>query len=85
MNKEKDFIVLVSLVALGAVVANGLNMMIQRWEVFPVTIFGIVMFPLIFLQNKEKFVHITENLENIVFILTLFIIAISFIILYKPM
>lgn len=85
MNKEKDFIVLVSLVALGVVIASGLTMLIQRWEVFPVTIFGIVMFPLIFLQNKEKFVHITENLESIVFIVTLFIIAISFVVLYKPM
>jgi energy-converting hydrogenase A subunit K len=85
MNKEKDFIVLVSLVAVGIIIASGLAMLIQRWVVFPVTLFGIVMFPLALLQNKEKFTHITENLENIVFIVTLFIIAISFIVLYKPM
>lgn len=85
MNKEKDFIVLVSLVAIGVVIASGITMLIQRWEVFPVVIFGIIMFPLILLQNKEKFAHITENLENIIFIVTLFIIAISFLVLYKPM
>jgi energy-converting hydrogenase A subunit K len=85
MNKEKDFIVLASFVALGVIIASGLAGVIQRWEVFPVTIFGFIMFPLILLQNKEKFAHITENLENIVFIVTLIIIAISFAVLYKPM
>lgn len=85
MNKEKDFIVLVSLVTVGVIIASGLTMIIQRCEVFPVVLFGIIMFLLVLLQNKEKFAHITENLENIVFIITLFIIAISFIVLYKPM
>ncbi|RBQ23801.1 hypothetical protein ALNOE001_06900 [Candidatus Methanobinarius endosymbioticus] len=85
MNKEKDFIILVSLVAIGIIIASGLTVIIQRWEVIPVTIFAIIMFPLILLQNTEKFTHITENLENIVFIITLAIIVISFIVLYKPM
>lgn len=85
MNKEKDFIVLVSFVAIGVAIASGITMIIQRWEVFPVFVFGVIMFPLALLQNKEKFAHITENLENIVFIVTLFIITISFIVLYKPM
>ncbi|MEA4957243.1 hypothetical protein SDC9_08453 [bioreactor metagenome] len=85
MNKEKDFIVLTSCVAIGIIIASGLAVVIQRWEVIPVTIFGFLMFPLILLQNKEKFAHITENLENIVFMITLVIIIVSFILLYKPM
>ncbi|OQD59233.1 energy-converting hydrogenase A, subunit K [Methanobrevibacter arboriphilus JCM 13429 = DSM 1125] len=85
MNKEKDFVVLTSCMAIGVILASGFAAVLQRWLVLPVTIFGIIMFSLILLQNKEKFAHITENLENIVFMITLIIIIISFIILFKPM
>ena len=85
MNKEKDFILLVSFVAVGVIIASGIAAILHRWEILPVTIFGVLMFPLILSQTKEKSAHITENLENIVFIITLIIIALGFIILYKPM
>lgn len=85
MNKEKDFIVLSSFVAGGVIIASGLAAVLQRWEVLPVTIFGFIMFPLVLLQTKEKFAHITENLENIIFVVTLIIIILGFIVLYKPM
>lgn len=85
MNNEKDFIVLTSFVAGGIIITSVLAAFLQRWEVLPVTIFSIIIFPLILLQTKEKIVHLTENLENIVFIITLFVIIIGFIVLYKPM
>jgi len=85
MNIEKDFIILTSFVAGGIIIASGLAAVFQRWEVIPVTLFAAIMFPLILLQTKKKFAHISENLENIVFIITLIVIAISFIVLYKPM
>jgi len=85
MKNEKDFVLLVSLLAVGITIVSGLAVVLQRWEVLPVTIFGLIMFPLIMLQTKKKFVHITENIENVVFIITLAVIAIGFIMLYKPM
>ncbi|MBZ9571332.1 hypothetical protein KQY27_07215 [Methanobrevibacter sp. TMH8] len=85
MDNEKDFIVLTSFVAGGIIIASGLAAVLQRWEVIPVTIFAIIIFPLILLQSKKKIVHLTENLENIIFIITLFVIIIGFIVLYKPM
>jgi len=84
MNNEKDFIVITSCVAAGVIIASGLSAVLHRWEVLPVTIFGCIMFPLILLQTKERFAHIVENLENIVFIVTLIIIVLGFIVIYKP-
>lgn len=84
MNKEKDLIILTSIVAFGIIVASGLTVILQINVVAPVAIFGIIMFPLVLLQSRKKFIHITENLEKIIFFITLFIIAISFAILYKP-
>jgi len=85
MEKEKDFVLLTSLLAVGIIIVTGLAVVLQRWEVLPVTIFGLIMFPLIVLQTKKKFANITENIENVVFIITLVVIAIGFIMLYKPM
>ncbi|KZX16586.1 hypothetical protein MBCUT_07400 [Methanobrevibacter cuticularis] len=84
MNKEKDLVVLTSLVAIGIIVASGLAATLQTMIVFPVALFGLVMFPLLWIQTTKKGVHLAENLEKIVFLLTLFIIAISFAILYVP-
>lgn len=84
MNKEKDFIVLTSFVAIGIIVASGLTMIFQSMVVFPVTVFGFIMFPLILSQTNKKAAHLSENLEKIVFFITLFIIAIAFAILYIP-
>ena len=85
MENERNYTILTSLLAVGIIIVSGLAVVLQRWEVLPVTIFGLIMFPLIALQNKKKFAHITENIENIVFIITLAIIAIGFVMLYKPM
>ena len=85
MENEKDFVLLTSLLAVGIIIVTGLVVGLHRWEVLPVTIFGLIMFPLILLQTKKKFAHITENIEYVVFIITLAVIAIGFIMLYKPM
>jgi energy-converting hydrogenase A subunit K len=84
MNKEKDFITLISFIVFGVIVASLLPTILQLNVVGPVAIFGIILFLLVLLQNKKKFIHITENLEKVIFFITLFIIAISFVILYKP-
>jgi len=84
MNKEKDFIVLISIATFGVLVASVLPTVFHLSIVAPVAIFAIIMFPLVLLQYKKKFIDISENLEKIVFIITLFAIAISFAILYKP-
>jgi preprotein translocase subunit SecG len=84
MNNEKDFIVLISFIASGIIIASGLAVFLQRLEVLFVTIFAVIMFSLILLQSKEKIVHITKNLENIMLITTLLIMTIGFIVLYKP-
>jgi len=81
---EKDFIILCSLVAIGVVIASGLALILQSTVVLPVIIFGIIMFLLILLQDKKRFVEITESLETKVFIITLIIIIIGIIIMYKP-
>jgi len=84
MNKEKDFIIITSLVAIAIIIYSGLATIMQRWFVLPITIFGFIVFSLILIQNKEKLAHITENLENIMFIVTLAIIIILFIVHFKP-
>ena len=84
MNKEKDFIVLISIATFGVLIASVLPTVLHVGVVAPVAIFAFIMFPLVLMQNKKKFVDISENLEKIVFIITLCIIAASFAILYKP-
>jgi energy-converting hydrogenase A subunit K len=84
MNKEKDFIVLTSVVTIAIIIYSGLATILHRLEVLPVTILGIIAFSLILLQNKEKFVNIAENLEKIFFIITLFVIVLLIIVLYIP-
>ena len=84
MNKEKDFIVLIAIATFGVFVASVLPTVLHMNIVAPVAIFGIIMFPLVLLQSRKKFVNIAENLEKFVFILTLLIIAVSFVFLYKP-
>jgi len=84
MNKEKDLIVLTSFVAVGVIVASGLPSVLHANLVAPVAVFGIIMFILVLLQYRKKFTSLAENLEKVVFVITLVIIAVSFIILYKP-
>lgn len=84
MNSEKDFLVLISFAAVGITIASGLAAIFDTFIVIPVTIFGLIMIPLILLQNQKKFAHLAENLEKLFFFLTLIIIIISFILIYKP-
>jgi putative effector of murein hydrolase LrgA (UPF0299 family) len=84
MNKEKDFIVLISIATFGVLIASALPTILHKDIVAPVVIFALIMFPLVLLQDRKKFVNLTENIEKIFFFITLFAIAISFAILYKP-
>ena len=84
MNKEKDFIALIAITTFGVLVASGLPTLLHVNVVAPIAIFAIIMIPLVLLQQRKKFKNFTENLEKIIFFITLFVIAISFTILYKP-
>jgi energy-converting hydrogenase A subunit K len=86
MNKENGFIALISLVIIGIIIVTALATILQEWTILlPLAILAIIILPLALLQNKKSFAHITERIENIVFIVTLAIIAISFILLFKPL
>ncbi|MDR3222341.1 MAG: energy-converting hydrogenase A, subunit K [Methanobrevibacter sp.] len=84
MNKEKDLIILTSLVAIGVFILGAVVSLLQSMQILPILILGIIFLALILLQIYPKFNHITENLEKIVFFIVLFLIIISFIYLYKP-
>jgi energy-converting hydrogenase A subunit K len=84
MNKEKDFLLLASIVAIGVVILSLIVSYYDMIIILPVAILGIMLFLLIILQIYPKVSHISEKLENIVFIITLFAIIFSFIFLYKP-
>ncbi|MGL4670513.1 MAG: hypothetical protein ACRCVG_07995 [Methanobacteriaceae archaeon] len=83
-TNDKGIIILSSLVAMGMVIASFLASSLQQMIIIPVTIVSIVFLILLIAQNP-KIAHLTEKLEQIVFIITLLIIAISFALLYKPM
>jgi len=76
--------VLTSLIALGVFILGLVVTLVQSFSILPIAILGIIFLILILLQYYNKVNHITENLEKIVFIITLILIAISFIYLYKP-
>ncbi|MGL6297650.1 MAG: hypothetical protein ACRC1M_00610 [Methanobacteriaceae archaeon] len=82
--RDKGIIVLTAVVSLGMIVASLLASTMQRMVVIPVTIVSVI-FLIILLAQNQKISHLTEKLEQIVFIVTLIIIAISFAVLYKPM
>ena len=84
MNKEKDFLVLSSVVAIAIIIYSGLATILHKFEVLPVTLFGIVIFSLTLLQYKEKFADLAENLEKVFFIVTLVVIVLLIILLYSP-
>ncbi|MDR3291889.1 MAG: energy-converting hydrogenase A, subunit K [Methanobrevibacter sp.] len=83
MNKEKDLIILTSLVAIGVLVLGAVVSLLQSIQILPILILGIIFLVLILLQIYPKFNHITENLEKIVFFIVLGCIVISFIYLYN--
>lgn len=81
---DKGIIVLTALVSLGMIIASFLASSMQRMVVIPVTIVNVI-FLIILLAQNQKISHLSEKIEQIVFIVTLIIIAISFAFLYKPM
>ena len=84
MNDEKGMRVLTSLVALGIFAVAGLAAFYQSILALPLAIIGLIFFFFLLMQNEEKYAHLAENLEEIAFIITFFIICITFICLYKP-
>ncbi|WP_414468716.1 hydrogenase [Methanobacterium sp. ACI-7] len=84
MKKEQDMLILMAMVGLGAVIMSGLAVLKQWIIVIPLTIAVIFLAVFLFYQNREKFIHISESLENWAFIAALLLFIVSFIVLYKP-
>ena len=84
MADEKGIILLSALTIVGVIIASALVVITQEIMAIPIVIIAIMLTLLIFYQNKDKISHLSENLEKIMFILTLLFIIISFILLYKP-
>ncbi len=84
MMKEQDTLFLIALVGVGAIIMSGLAVFKQWIIVVPLTVAVIFLAFLILYQNRTKFIHISESLENWAFIAALILFIISFIILYKP-
>lgn len=84
MNKEQDMLFLMALVGTGAVIMSGLAVLKQWIIVLPLTIAAIFLAVLVFYQNRERFIHISESLENWAFIIALISFIIAFIILFRP-
>lgn len=84
MMKEKDTLFLMALVGAGAVIMSGLAVFKQWVIVVPLTIAVVFLAFLLLYQNRTKFIHISENLENWAFIAVLILFIVSFILLYKP-
>lgn len=84
MADEKGIILLSALTIVGVIIASALVVITQEIMAIHIVIIAIMLTLLIFYQNKDKISHLSENLEKIMFILTLLFIIISFILLYKP-
>lgn len=84
MADEKGIILLSALTIVGVIIASALVVITQEIMAISIVIIAIMLTLLIFYQNKDKISHLSENLEKIMFILTLLFIIISFILLYKP-
>lgn len=85
MNDEKGMIVLTALVAVGILVVTGITCYFHSMLVLPVAIIGLIFIPFIILQDKILFSHLAEKLEHIAFFITLAVIIVGFILIYKPM
>jgi len=84
MMKEKDTLFLMTLVGAGAVIMSGLAVLKQWIIVVPLTVAVIFLAILTFYQNKDRFIHISESLENWAFIIALIFFIVAFILLYRP-
>jgi len=84
MMKEQDTLFLMALVGIGAIIMSALAVFKQWIIVVPLLIAVIFLAFLILYQNRTKFIHISESLENWAFIAALILFIISFIYLYRP-
>lgn len=84
MEKEKDILFMVALVAAGATLASGLAASLQWIVVLPLTLGVLFLMVLIWFQYRKGAVNISEKLETGAFILVVVFFALSFIYLFKP-
>jgi energy-converting hydrogenase A subunit K len=84
MMKEQDTLFLMALVGVGAIIMSVLAVFEQWIIVVPITLAVIFLAFLIFYQNRNRLIHISESLEKIALIVTLILFVISFIYLYRP-
>ena len=83
-EQEKDVLFLMALSVSGAGLASGL-VAFQQWIiVLPLTVAVFILMIMAALQYKKRYIHISENLENIAMILVLIGFIVSFIYLYMP-
>ena len=87
MKEEHGIILLASLVALGITVCSVLVCIFQGQygllSGVPLVFIGVLFFPLIYKSDTEKVSEFDEKLEKIMFFVTIIIIAISFLYIYK--
>jgi len=84
MKKEQDVLFLMALAGVGAIIMSGLAVLKQWIIVFPLTIAVVFLAFLTLYQNRSKFIHISEKLENYAFIFALICFIVAFIILFRP-
>lgn len=84
MMKEQDTLILMALVGVGAIIMSGLAVFKQWIIVFPLTIAVVFLAFMLLYQNRSKFIHISEKLENYAFIFALIFFIVAFILLYRP-
>jgi energy-converting hydrogenase A subunit K len=84
MEKERDMLFLVALVAAGATLASGLAASLQWMVVLPLTLGVLVLMVLILFQYRKGAINLSEKLETGAFILVVVFFALSFIYLFKP-
>ncbi|MDL2270798.1 hypothetical protein LJC03_03205 [Methanobrevibacter sp. OttesenSCG-928-I08] len=84
MNEEKDIRVLLSLVAVGIAIVAGTITFLNFTPVLSLLIIAIILFIFILLSNKKNISHLVENIEKVIFVITLIIIVSGFLLVYKP-
>ncbi len=84
MMKEQDTLFLMALAIIGAIIMSGLAVFKQWIVVFPLFIVVVFLAFMMLYQNRSKFIHISEKLENYAFIIALIAIIVGFILLYRP-
>lgn len=81
---DKELIILSSFLTIGIIIISSLVYIFQSSLGLPILILAVILLALLLFLKEGKITSIVENLEKLAFIVTLIIIIISFIILYKP-